>query len=60
MPHLFQLLGYPVPLKPSTMQTIGASHTMHILLGAITWLIDVVRVRGNGLYYTNSFYFIQR
>uniref|UniRef100_A0A0N5AE14 Kinetochore protein NDC80 n=1 Tax=Syphacia muris TaxID=451379 RepID=A0A0N5AE14_9BILA len=44
MPRVFQLLGYPVPLKPSTMQTIGAAHTMHILLGAITWLIDVVNV----------------
>uniref|UniRef100_A0A915BJU6 Kinetochore protein NDC80 n=1 Tax=Parascaris univalens TaxID=6257 RepID=A0A915BJU6_PARUN len=44
MPRIMRNLGYPVPLKPSTMQTIGAAHTMPHLLGAITWLIDVVSV----------------
>lgn len=44
MPRLFRALGYPVQLKPSTMQTIGAAHTMPHLLGAITWLIDLIQV----------------
>uniref|UniRef100_F1KVY4 Kinetochore protein NDC80 n=1 Tax=Ascaris suum TaxID=6253 RepID=F1KVY4_ASCSU len=42
MPRIMRNLGYPVPLKPSTMQTIGAAHTMPHLLGAITWLIDAI------------------
>ncbi|VDM49154.1 unnamed protein product [Toxocara canis] len=42
MPRLMRNLGYPVQLKPSTMQTIGATHTMPHLLGAITWLIDAI------------------
>ncbi|CAG9533683.1 unnamed protein product [Cercopithifilaria johnstoni] len=44
MPRLFRALGYPVQLKPSTMQTIGAAHTMPHLLGAITWLIDLIQM----------------
>ncbi|KAM3727888.1 Kinetochore protein [Dirofilaria immitis] len=44
MPRLFRVLGYPVQLKPSTMQTIGAAHTMPHLLGAITWLIDLIQM----------------
>ncbi|VDK79728.1 unnamed protein product [Litomosoides sigmodontis] len=46
MPRLFRTLGYPVQLKPSTMQTIGAAHTMPHLLGAITWLIDLIQMMG--------------
>ncbi|VDK54331.1 unnamed protein product [Anisakis simplex] len=45
MPLLMRNLGYPVALKPSTMQTIGASHTMPHLFGAITWLIDAINAR---------------
>ncbi|OZC06164.1 HEC/Ndc80p family protein [Onchocerca flexuosa] len=44
MPRLFRALGYPIQLKPSTMQTIGAAHTMPHLLGAITWLIDLIQM----------------
>uniref|UniRef100_A0A0R3RIR4 Kinetochore protein NDC80 n=1 Tax=Elaeophora elaphi TaxID=1147741 RepID=A0A0R3RIR4_9BILA len=46
MPRIFRSLGYPVQLKPSTMQTIGAAHTMPHLLGAITWLIDLIQMVG--------------
>uniref|UniRef100_A0AAF5RY53 Kinetochore protein NDC80 n=2 Tax=Wuchereria bancrofti TaxID=6293 RepID=A0AAF5RY53_WUCBA len=46
MPRLFRTIGYPLQLKPSTMQTIGAAHTMPHLLGAITWLIDLIQMTG--------------
>ncbi|VIO89365.1 HEC/Ndc80p family protein [Brugia malayi] len=46
MPRLFRTIGYPLQLKPSTMQTIGAAHTMPYLLGAITWLIDLIQMIG--------------
>ncbi|KAK6113048.1 HEC/Ndc80p family protein [Brugia pahangi] len=46
MPRLFRTIGYPLQLKPSTMQTIGAAHTMPHLLGAITWLIDLIQMIG--------------
>ncbi|VDL71167.1 unnamed protein product [Nippostrongylus brasiliensis] len=42
VPMIFRELGYPVPIKPSTMQTIGASHSWPTLLGALTWLIEQV------------------
>ncbi|KAL3990577.1 HEC/Ndc80p family protein [Acanthocheilonema viteae] len=45
MPRLFHVLGYPVQLKPSTIKTIGAAHAMPHLLGAITWLIDLIQMR---------------
>uniref|UniRef100_A0A0K0DGU9 Kinetochore protein NDC80 n=1 Tax=Angiostrongylus cantonensis TaxID=6313 RepID=A0A0K0DGU9_ANGCA len=41
---IFRELGYPTAIRPSTMQTIGASHTWPNLLGALTWLIEVVEV----------------
>ncbi|WKY13890.1 hypothetical protein Q1695_004606 [Nippostrongylus brasiliensis] len=44
VPMIFRELGYPVPIKPSTMQTIGASHSWPTLLGALTWLIEQVNV----------------
>ncbi|KJH51488.1 hypothetical protein DICVIV_02321 [Dictyocaulus viviparus] len=42
VPAIFRGLGYPTVIKPSTMQTIGASHSWPTLLGALTWLIGVV------------------
>ncbi|VDK46504.1 unnamed protein product [Gongylonema pulchrum] len=46
MPAFLRALGYPAPLKPSTMQTIGAPHTMPQLLGALVWLIDLISMSG--------------
>lgn len=31
-------------IKLSTMQTIGAAHTMPHLYGALSWLIDAIEV----------------
>uniref|UniRef100_A0A1I7XAD9 Kinetochore protein NDC80 n=1 Tax=Heterorhabditis bacteriophora TaxID=37862 RepID=A0A1I7XAD9_HETBA len=42
VPNIFRELGYPVTIKASTMQTIGASHSWPTLLAALTWLIDLV------------------
>lgn len=44
VPAIFRELGYPTAIRPSTMQTIGASHTWPNLLGALTWLIEVVEL----------------
>uniref|UniRef100_A0A7I4YYY4 Kinetochore protein NDC80 n=1 Tax=Haemonchus contortus TaxID=6289 RepID=A0A7I4YYY4_HAECO len=44
VPAIFRELGYPTAIKPSTMQTIGAAHTWPTLLGALTWLIDNIKV----------------
>ncbi|ETN80894.1 HEC/Ndc80p family protein [Necator americanus] len=45
VPMIFRGLGYPTAIKPSTMQTIGASHSWPTLLGALTWLIEVVNYK---------------
>ncbi|KAE9420650.1 hypothetical protein Angca_007385 [Angiostrongylus cantonensis] len=45
VPAIFRELGYPTAIRPSTMQTIGASHTWPNLLGALTWLIEVVEYK---------------
>uniref|UniRef100_A0A914WGD3 Kinetochore protein NDC80 n=1 Tax=Plectus sambesii TaxID=2011161 RepID=A0A914WGD3_9BILA len=41
VPRLFRELGYPIAIKHSTMQTIGAPHTWPHMLAALVWLIDV-------------------
>uniref|UniRef100_A0A915E2Q2 Kinetochore protein NDC80 n=1 Tax=Ditylenchus dipsaci TaxID=166011 RepID=A0A915E2Q2_9BILA len=42
VPKLLQALGYPYPLKKSTMSTIGAPHSWPPLLAALDWLITVI------------------
>uniref|UniRef100_A0A0N4UIE6 Kinetochore protein NDC80 n=1 Tax=Dracunculus medinensis TaxID=318479 RepID=A0A0N4UIE6_DRAME len=42
IPKFFHDFGYPVVIKLSTMQTIGAAHTMPHLYGALSWLIDAI------------------
>ncbi|KAJ1346067.1 hypothetical protein KIN20_000755, partial [Parelaphostrongylus tenuis] len=44
VPAIFRELGYPNAIRTSTMQTVGASHTWPHLLGALTWLIEVVEI----------------
>lgn len=44
IPKFFHDFGYPVVIKLSTMQTIGAAHTMPHLYGALSWLIDAIEV----------------
>uniref|UniRef100_A0AAF5PLP6 Kinetochore protein NDC80 n=1 Tax=Wuchereria bancrofti TaxID=6293 RepID=A0AAF5PLP6_WUCBA len=47
MPRLFRTIGYPLQLKPSTMQQKKKiTHTMPDLLGAITWLTDLIQMIG--------------
>lgn len=43
VPMILRELGYPTAIKPSTMQTIGASHSWPTLLGALTWMIEAVK-----------------
>ncbi|XP_059830818.1 kinetochore protein NDC80 homolog [Hypanus sabinus] len=44
IPRIFKLLGYPFPLSKSSMYTVGAPHTWPQILGALIWLIDVVKL----------------
>ncbi|VDO19182.1 unnamed protein product [Heligmosomoides polygyrus] len=43
VPMILRELGYPTAIKPSTMQTIGASHSWPTLLGALTWMIEAMK-----------------
>ena len=45
VPKMFKKLGYPVTIKASTMQTISATHSWPRILGALTWLIDLIHVK---------------
>ncbi|KAI1722972.1 HEC/Ndc80p family domain-containing protein [Ditylenchus destructor] len=42
VPKLLIALGYPYPIKKSTMTTLGAQHSWPALLGALDWLIELV------------------
>ncbi|CAJ0576542.1 unnamed protein product, partial [Mesorhabditis spiculigera] len=44
IPRVFAKLGYPFPLKSSTLQTVGASHSIPHVLGALCWLVDLVQI----------------
>ncbi|GMR43150.1 hypothetical protein PMAYCL1PPCAC_13345, partial [Pristionchus mayeri] len=40
--RIFKNLGYPVTIKNSTLQSLGAPNSWPHLLGALTWLIELV------------------
>jgi hypothetical protein len=46
IPKMFRDLGYPVPVKTSSIQAVGAAHSWPQLLAALTWLIDLIQVGG--------------
>ncbi|KAI1704275.1 HEC/Ndc80p family domain-containing protein [Ditylenchus destructor] len=44
VPKLLIALGYPYPIKKSTVATLGAQHSWPSLLGALDWLIELVYI----------------
>ncbi|XP_048469829.1 kinetochore protein NDC80 homolog [Rhincodon typus] len=44
IPRIFKSLGYPFPLSKSSMYTVGAPHTWPLILGALVWLMDNVKL----------------
>ncbi|GCC33400.1 hypothetical protein chiPu_0011869 [Chiloscyllium punctatum] len=44
VPRIFKSLGYPFPLSKSSMYTVGAPHTWPLILGALVWLMDNVKL----------------
>nr|UCK81595.1 proteasome subunit alpha type-3 [Arenicola marina] len=47
IPKILKLLGYPIPIARSTLQAVGSSHSWPILLGALTWLREMVEFMKN-------------
>ncbi|EDQ92109.1 uncharacterized protein MONBRDRAFT_22944 [Monosiga brevicollis MX1] len=43
IPEIMKYLGYPFPIKKSTIFASGSSHNWPKLLGALTWLVDATR-----------------
>ncbi|GCB80673.1 hypothetical protein scyTo_0017279, partial [Scyliorhinus torazame] len=44
IPRIFKSLGYPFPLSKSSMYTVGAPHTWPLILGALVWLMDQIKL----------------
>ncbi|XP_041060421.1 kinetochore protein NDC80 homolog isoform X4 [Carcharodon carcharias] len=44
IPRIFKSLGYPFPLSKSSMYTVGAPHTWPLILGALVWLMDHIKL----------------
>jgi len=42
VPKIFAALGYPLKIKPSTMQTVSASHSWPFVIDALGWLVEFV------------------
>ncbi|XP_072568540.1 kinetochore protein NDC80 homolog isoform X2 [Paramormyrops kingsleyae] len=57
VPRIFRDWGYPFPLSKSSMYSVGAPHTWPQFLGALVWLIDMVkmyfRMREQDLLFSN-------
>ncbi|GMS91538.1 hypothetical protein PENTCL1PPCAC_13713, partial [Pristionchus entomophagus] len=45
--RIFKNLGYPVTIKKSTLQSLGAPNSWPHLLGALTWLTELINFYGN-------------
>jgi kinetochore protein NDC80 len=44
IPAILKSLGYPYPIKKSAIFACGSSHNWPKLLGALTWMVEVVEV----------------
>uniref|UniRef100_W5MII4 Kinetochore protein NDC80 n=1 Tax=Lepisosteus oculatus TaxID=7918 RepID=W5MII4_LEPOC len=47
IPKILRELGYPFAISKSSMYSVGAPHTWPQILGALMWLIDVVKLSNN-------------
>ncbi|XP_013415462.1 kinetochore protein NDC80 homolog [Lingula anatina] len=47
IPKLFKLMGYPFPISKSNMFSIGSPHTWPTLLGALRFLMEIVKYAFN-------------
>ena len=52
-PRLMKQLRYPFPVAKSAMFTIGSLHTWPSLLGALHWLVQLVEVSENWMFYSH-------
>lgn len=41
VPSVLRMLGYPFTVSKNHLLNVGSPHSWPVLLGAITWLIDV-------------------
>ncbi|XP_067051748.1 kinetochore protein NDC80 homolog isoform X2 [Acropora muricata] len=44
IPKIFKMLGYPFSISKSNLQSVGSPHAWPIILGALCWLIELVRL----------------
>ncbi|XP_063067249.1 kinetochore protein NDC80 homolog [Engraulis encrasicolus] len=44
IPKIFKDIGYPFALSKSSMYSVGAPHTWPQVLGALVWLMDLVKL----------------
>ncbi|XP_068697967.1 kinetochore protein NDC80 homolog isoform X1 [Montipora foliosa] len=44
IPKVFKMLGYAFPISKSNLQSVGSPHAWPILLGALCWLIELIRL----------------
>uniref|UniRef100_A0A8C5B0J9 Kinetochore protein NDC80 n=1 Tax=Gadus morhua TaxID=8049 RepID=A0A8C5B0J9_GADMO len=44
VPRLLKDMGYPFAISKSSMYSVGAPHTWPLVLGALIWLIDTVKI----------------
>jgi len=44
IPKVFKMLGYPFTISKSNLHSVGSPHAWPIILGALCWLIELIRV----------------
>ena len=44
IPKILKQIGYPYPISKSAMFAIGNMHSWPNLLGALQWMVEVIRV----------------
>jgi SMC interacting uncharacterized protein involved in chromosome segregation len=44
VPVLLKMIGYPIAVNKSALQSIGAPHTWPTLLGALHWMAEAIRI----------------
>jgi len=43
IPKVFKMLGYPFTISKSNLHSVGSPHAWPIILGALCWLIELIR-----------------
>ena len=58
VPRTLGYLGYPFTVAKSCLKSVGSPHAWPILVGVLTWLIEVSVFSQNGVYVRISLFYV--